>query len=151
MRPRALIELVGYCRSHAVNLGHERIELDDIEQGEEDFSVELLTNIGFEIRDVFSSAGNVLYEFLETPVQLTGHEILEAAGRLVGEEKQDELFERLLWYGIFGVMRDNEQVTYIYDARYDMRRLLGLVARRGKEDATFRLNPAFWKALEARV
>jgi hypothetical protein len=49
MRPRALIELVGYCRSRAVNLGHERIELDDIEQGEEDVSVELLTNIGFEI------------------------------------------------------------------------------------------------------
>ena len=151
MRPRALIELVGYCRSHAVNLGRERIELDDIEQGEEDFSVELLKNIGFEIRDVFPSAGDILYEFLETPVRLTGHEILEAAGRLVGGEKRDELFERLLWYGIFGVVRDNDQVTYIHDARYDMRRLLGLVALRGKEDAMFRLNPAFWKALEAKV
>jgi energy-coupling factor transporter ATP-binding protein EcfA2 len=151
MRPRALIELVGYCRSYAVNLGHERIELGDIEQGEEDFSVELLKNIGFEIRDVFPYAGDVLYEFLETLVQLAGYDILEAAGRLVGEEKQDELFERLLWYGIFGVVRDDDHVTYIYDARYDMRRLLGLVAHRGKENATFRLNPAFWKALEARV
>ncbi len=151
MRPRALIDLVGYCRSHAVNLGHEKIELDDLEQGEEDFSVELLTNIGFEIRDVFPSAGDILYEFLETPVQLTGREILEAADRLVGEEKRDALFERLLWYGIFGVVRDDDQVTYIQDARYDMRRLHGLVVRRGREDATFRLNPAFWKALEARV
>lgn len=151
MRPRALIELVGYCRSHAVNLGREKIELDDLEQGEEDFSVELLTNIGFEIRDVFPSAGDILYEFLETPVQLAGHEILEAAGRSVGEEKREELFERLLWYGIFGVVRDHDQVTYIHDARYDMRRLLGLVSHRGKEDATFRLNPAFWKALEAKI
>ena len=151
MRPRALIELVSYCRGHAVNLRRERIELDDIEQGEEDFSVELLTNIGFEIRDVFPSAGDVLYEFLETPVQLVGQEILEAAGRLVGEEEKEELFERLLWYGIFGVVREDQHVTYIYDARYDMRRLLGLVSRRGKENATFRLNPAFWKALEARV
>jgi hypothetical protein len=114
MRPRALIDLVGYCRSHAVNLGHKRIEL-------------------------------------ETPIQLTGREILEATGRSVGEEKRDELFERLLWYGIFGIVRDNDQVTYIHDARYDMRRLLGLVSRRGKEDAVFRLNPAFWKALEAKV
>lgn len=151
MRPRALIELVGYCRSHAVNLGHEKIELDDIEQGEEDFSVELLTNIGFEIRDVFPSAKDVLYEFLETPVRLSGHNILEAAGRLVGEEEKGELFERLLWYGIFGIVREDERVTYIYDARYDMRRLLGLVSRRGKEDAIFRLNPAFWKALEAQT
>ena len=94
---------------------------------------------------------DVLYEFLESPVHLSGHDILEAAGRLVGEEKKEELFERLLWYGIFGVVREDERVTYIYDARYDMRRLLGLASRRGKETATFRLNPAFWKALEARV
>jgi hypothetical protein len=151
MRPRALIELVGYCRSHAVNLGHEKIELDDIEQGEEDFSVELLKNIGFEIRDVFPSAKDALYEFLESPVHLSGHDILEALGRLVGEEENEELFERLLWYGIFGVVREDERITYIYDARYDMRRLLGLAFRKGKEDARFRLNPAFWKALEARV
>lgn len=151
MRPRALIELVGYCRSHAVNLGREKIELDDIEQGEEDFSAELLYNIGFEIQDVFPSARDVLYEFLETPVYLSGHDILEAVGRLVGEERKMDLFERLLWYGIFGVVRKDERVTYIYDARYDMRRLLGLVFRRGKEDAMFRLNPAFWKVLEAQA
>jgi hypothetical protein len=151
MRPRALIELMGYCRSHAVNLGHDKLELGDIEQGEEDFSVELLTNIGYEIRDVFPSAGDVLYEFLETPIHLSGHDILEVARRLVGEEEKEILFERLLWYGIFGVMREDQRVTYIYDARYDMRRLLGLASRRGKEYATFRLNPAFWKALEARV
>jgi len=142
---------MGYCRSHAVNLGHDKLELDDIEQGEEDFSVELLTNIGYEIRDVFPSAGDVLYEFLERPIHLSGHDILEVARRLVGEEEKEILFERLLWYGIFGVVREDQRVTYIYDARYDMRRLLGLASRRGKEYATFRLNPAFWKALEARV
>lgn len=37
MVPRALIELVSYCRSHAVNLGYEKIDLDDLEQGEERF------------------------------------------------------------------------------------------------------------------
>jgi energy-coupling factor transporter ATP-binding protein EcfA2 len=151
MRPRALIELMGYCRSHAVNLGHEKIELEDIEQGEEDFSVELLYNIGFELQDVFPSAREALYEFLESPIHVSGHKILEASARVVGEGAKEELFNRFLWYGIFGVVREDERVTYIYDARYDMRRLLGLVARRGKEDATFRLNPAFWKALEAQV
>lgn len=70
MCPRALIELVGYCRSHAVNLGREKIELDDIKHGEERFSVELLTNIGFELRDVFPSAKDVLYEFPETSVHV---------------------------------------------------------------------------------
>ncbi len=151
MRPRALIELVGYCRSHAVNLGREKIELDDVEQGEEDFSVELLTNIGFELQDVFPSAKDVLYEFLESPVNLTGHDILEAIGRVVGEEERRRLFEILLWYGIFGLVREDGRIAYIYDARYDTKRLLGLIERRGGDDAMLRLNPAFWKALEAIV
>ena len=120
-------------------------------RGEEAFSVELLTNIGFELQDVFPSAKDVLYEFLESPVSLTGREVLECIGRMVGEDEERRLFEFLLWYGIFGVMRDDERVTYIYDARYDMRRLLGLVARRGGDEARLRLNPAFWKALEARA
>jgi energy-coupling factor transporter ATP-binding protein EcfA2 len=151
MRPRALIELVGYCRSHAVNLGRERIEVDDIEQGEEAFSVELLTNIGYELQDVFPSAKDVLYEFIESPTSLTGSEIMECIGQIVGEDEKRRLFEFLLWYGIFGVVRDDERVTYIYDARYDMRRMLGLITRRGGDNAVLRLNPAFWKALEAKA
>ena len=94
-----------------MNLGHEKIDLDDIEQGEEDYSVELLHNIGFELQDVFPSAREALYEFLESPVHLSGNEILEAAARLVGEEAKEELFERFLWYGIFGVVREDEQIT----------------------------------------
>jgi len=151
MRPRALIELVGYCRSHAVNLGREKIELDDVEQGEENFSVELLTNIGFELQDVFPSAKDVLYEFLESPIHLPGHEILEAIATVASEGEKRQVFEILLWYGIFGVVREGERTTYIYDARYDTRRLLGLINRRGGDDAVFRLNPAFWKALEVKA
>ena len=151
MRPRALIELVSYCRSHAVNLGRDSIELEDVEQGEEAFSVELLMNIGFELQDVFPAAKDVLYEFLESSINLTGREVLECIGQVVGGDEKRQLFEFLLWYGIFGVLRDDERVTYIYDARYDMRRLLGLIAGRGGDEARLRLNPAFWKALEARV
>jgi hypothetical protein len=151
MRPRALIELIGYCRSHAVNLGHEKIEPGDIEQGEEDFSVELLSNIGFELRDVFPTAKEVLYEFLESPINLTGREVLTTISRIVSEQEVRRLFEILLWYGIFGIVREDDRVTYIYDARYDTRRLMGLIARRGGDDAVLRLNPAFWKALEVQA
>jgi hypothetical protein len=148
---RALIELVGYCRSHAVNLGRERIAQEDIAHGEATFSVELLTNISFELRDVFPSAKDVLYEFLESPGQLSGRDILEALGRVVGDEEETrQLFEVLLWYGIFGLVRDGERVSYRYDVNYDIKRLLRLAARPG-DDATFRLNPAFWRALEVET
>jgi len=148
MRPRALIELLGYCRSHAVNLRREKIDVDDIDHGEEVFSVELLANIGFELQDVFPSAKDVLYAFLECPTRLSGHDILAAVGSVVDEGEKRRVFEFLLWYGVFGVEREEDRTTYIYNAKYDLRRLLGLVERRGQADAGFRLNPAFWKALE---
>ena len=85
-----------------------------------------------------------------SPVNLTGREVLENIGRIAGGHEKRKLFELLLWYGIFGLLRDDERVTYIYDARYDMRRLLGLIASRGGNEARLRLNPAFWKALEAK-
>lgn len=151
MRPRALIDLMGYCRAHAVNLGRNRITPDDIAYGEGSYSNELLTNIGLEIQDVFPSAKDVLYEFLESPVQLSGQDILAAMGRVVGEGEKRQLFELLLWYGIFGVAMDEERVSYIYDANYDLKRLLKLATRRGEDDAKFRLNPAFWRALEVKA
>lgn len=151
MRPRALIELVRYCRAHAVNLRRDQIAPDDIEQGEDTFSVELLNNIGFELQDVFPAAKDVLYEFLESPVRLAGRDILSALGGAVNEEEKRQLFELLLWYGIFGVVMDTERVSYIYDANYDLKRLLKLAERRGGYDAQFYLNPAFWRALEVQV
>jgi hypothetical protein len=62
---------------------------------------------------VFPSAKDVLYEFLESPGQLSGRDILEALGRVVGDEEETrQLFEVLLWYGIFGLVRDGERVSY---------------------------------------
>jgi hypothetical protein len=93
-----------------------------------------------------------LYEFIETAITLSGHEIMECIGRVVTDQSEkDRLFDILLWYGIFGVVRSDEEVSYIHDVRYDMKLLRGLMRRRGGLDATFRLNPAFWKALEVRM
>jgi len=64
MRPRGLIDLVRYCRSHAVNLRHERIELTDIEQGEEAYSSDLLSTIDYEIGDISQAASVVSLNFL---------------------------------------------------------------------------------------
>jgi len=59
MRPRNLIDLVHLCRSHAVNLGKERIDAEDIRRGEDAYSTELVSNISFEIRDVYPEAQDV--------------------------------------------------------------------------------------------
>ena len=70
MRPRSLIEFLRFCRSHAVNLGHNKIELEDIEQGEEQYSTQLVNDLSYEIKDVVPAANDILYEFIECPPEL---------------------------------------------------------------------------------
>jgi hypothetical protein len=70
MRPRSLIDLLRLCRSHAVNLGHDKIQVADIEAGETTYSDVLLNEMSLEIRDVFPGAQNILYEFLECENEL---------------------------------------------------------------------------------
>ena len=112
MRPRALIELLRFCRSHAVNLQHSRIEVNDIERGEEAYSSELLNNIGFEIRDIFPSGENILYEFIEAQEVMSGEMVKEILTKVIGENEWEKLFDILLWYGFIGVIREPNDTSY---------------------------------------
>ena len=126
MRPRGLIEVLRFCRSHAVNLGHERIEVTDIDAGEEAYSSELLNNIAFEMRDVFPTTSDVLYEFMESPVELSGSDVRRILVNGVGNDIAEQVFDLLLWYGFLGVVREDNEATYIYEVKYDIKRLKAL-------------------------
>ena len=52
MRPRALLDLLGHCRGHAINLGHQKIEEDDFLQGEAAYSTDLVSQISLELEDI---------------------------------------------------------------------------------------------------
>jgi hypothetical protein len=85
MRPRALIDLANYCHGFAVNLGHSKIEVSDISKGITAFSGDLVKDIGFEIRDVFPEAEDVLYAFIDESQTLPARELtslLEKGGIL---------------------------------------------------------------------
>lgn len=150
MRPRALIELIRYCRSHAVNLGHIRIEVDDIQAGEDAFSSDLVENIDYEIGDVLPSASNVLYEFIGAPQIIT---VAELSARLKQRtsEKLDHLVELLLWYGFLGVVRQSGETAYIYSVKYDLRRLQAIANQNGGTTTRFQINPAFHRGLEIQA
>lgn len=148
MRPRALIDLVRFCRSHAVNLGHNRLDVADIIHGEEHYSTELLDNIGYELQDIRPEAANILYEFIVSPEVLSGTEVRGILEKALGVDSWDRIFQLLLWYGFLGIVRDEGTTTYIYSVSYDMRRLLALVKRQGLDETTYRINPAFWRGLE---
>jgi len=149
MRPRSLIELFNYCRAHAVNLGHKRIEEEDVRDGEERYSTELVQNISFEIRDVFPNLGDVLYEFLEVPVRLDSEQLDTRLAPVCSDHKERErLLELLVWFGFLGFVREDGEVAYIYSVKYDMKRLKAIIAKKRTGRVVYQINPAFWSGLE---
>lgn len=151
MRPRALIELLGHCRSHAVNVGHAKIEVDDILRGEETFSADLVSNVSLEIRDIMPQAEDILYGFLESPAWF-GPSGLNAAMRLVGvpESEDDKILDLLLWFGVVGVVRESQEDAFIYSVKYDMRRIRTLIQKKPESERVFCINKAFWAGLEVK-
>lgn len=127
---------------------HDKIEVDDIQRGEEHYSAELLVNIGFEIQDIMPSARDVLYEFVEEHIVLSARRLRELIEPKVGDQ-WERLLDLLLWYGFLGITR-GEEATYIYDVRYDQARLRAQATKRNPENMRYTINPAFWRSLELK-
>lgn len=149
MRPRALIDLANHCRGFAVNLGHPKIEPDDIRRGVEAFSSDLVVDIGYEIRDILPAAENVLYAFIGEPQTLpaiTVQTLLESGGILPAVVK--DIVNILLWYGVLGVRRIDGTVTYIYSVNYEMPILTGIIRKLEAQGVVYMVNPAFVPGLQ---
>lgn len=147
MRPRNLIRLFSLCRSYAVNLRHARIETSDIDAATVEFSDDILSDIGNELRDVDSTAHNVLYGFIGEKARYLPNEarlVLEAAG--FGPSDTERVFDYLLYYGVFGV-ETPEGDRYIYDLGYDMHKVRAWLA---KPSARAVMHPALYPALGIR-
>ena len=154
MRPRSLIELVYACRTHAVNLEKDRIDLNDVHEGEKAYSGDLVEYIGLEMRDVYPDVKpdvkDVLYGFIGSSVRLNEAEIKEAL-EIYGIEEalRAEILDLLLWWGFFGVVRPDDEVAYIYSVQYHMSHLKALI-RKASPGPVYYINPAFWAGLEIK-
>ncbi len=147
MRPRCLLDLIEYCVSHAVNLRREKIQAEDIEKGLVSYSMGLIRDFGYEIRDVWSEAEDVLYSFISSSNILSKEEIYEKLKEFeMSSDRFDEIIEYLLWYGFLGILKAHDEEIYIYDLNYDMKHML---AHLKKENFVvgFCINPAFWQGL----
>jgi hypothetical protein len=149
MRPRYLIRLLNYCRGNAINFDRTRIDEQDIKDGLSTYSTETIKEIGLEIRDVLPDAGDVLYAFLGEPREMPCSQVLA----LIEKHKESvatttAIFTMLLWHGVLGLRRSLDQVTYIHDVNYDIRRLNGLIQKNADGDPVICINPALWAGLE---
>ena len=148
MRPRALLDLVNSCKSHAVNLRRERIEPVDIVEGVRIFSTDMVENVNFEIQDVSEVSADLLYAFVETPVVQTEDDVgLHLLEHGVDEGEIQRIMELLFYYAVFGV-KDGDGVKYIYNYGYDMKKMSAVIRRRRSKGLFLSINPAFWDGLE---
>lgn len=152
MRPRSLIDLVNHCRGFAVNLQHPKIEADDIRKGVLSFSRDVISDIGFEIRDVLPAAENVLHAFLDAPEAIPESELQERLLRAgIAEPQHASVTDLLLWYSVLGVSKGDGSSVYIHSVGYEMPILRSLVKDlRGRGGVVFHVSPAFTPGLEIR-
>jgi hypothetical protein len=150
MRPRFLLNLISHCRGYAVNLGHDRIEPDDIRKGLDAFSTDLIYDIDLEIRDVLPFAVDVLYTFFGQNARLDVGGVTMLLGNRYGSDDAAKIVHVLLWYGVLGVVREDEEPAFIYSVNYDIRRLIAVLDSLPVDRRRFYVNPAFWPGLEIK-
>lgn len=154
MRPRYLLNLINHCKSIALNLNHARVEESDIDKGVSLYSKDCVFEINLEIQDVIKDVDDLLYIFTECTNIITRDDVnLLLTESLKEPSKNEEIIDALMWFGVFGVMRDNGEIAYVYTVDYDMKRLKALQIRRSMngKNIIYHINPAFWSALEIQM
>jgi hypothetical protein len=147
MRPRFLINIIENAVAHAINRGHEHVEEEDCTDAVSQHANYLLSDFGYEIRDVSGVSADILYGFIGINSVLTKSDVFKCfrnAG--IVEENMDHALWLLLWYGMIGIQTSKGVQKYIYDYQYDMKRLDADI-RICDEEAVFVINPALHVAL----
>jgi len=143
MRPRFLIDLIENCISIAVNRGHDAVTQEDIRAACRQHSYYLISDFGYEIRDVSSVSQDLFYAFIGIGELVTHDEVLKALAEAgVEEAAREKTVELLLWYGFLGLAISTEKKLFIYDVEYDFQRLKAQ-GQIGNDATLYCINPAF--------
>jgi hypothetical protein len=150
MRPRNLLKLFRYSLGYAINMGHQRIESEDITRGLRTYAQDLVIEVDRELSDVFPQARKLIYEFSEENARFS-HEELSRLVKCTGldEPSTQRVISFLLYYGVLGVRRAGEETLYIYDVNYDTE-MLHVRIRKWGASTTYEVNPALWPALRVK-
>jgi hypothetical protein len=140
MRPRDLLLFVRKLVEVAVNRGHARIESDDLQHAERQYSEDTVLNTAYEIADTDRTVANALYAFQGARSRLAYADVvglLVEAG--ISPEQTDEALDILLWFGFLGVAAGDD-LLYSHTVQFNIVRLRSLA---GPGQAPFIIHPAF--------
>lgn len=146
MRPRDLLRFVRACIDVALNRGHRRIEADDVLQAEKAYSLDLTTDLSFEVTDTHPTYDGLLWVFDDAPTSMTWDEASDRIGSLLGlsRENTDAALDLLLWLGFLGVDGHGSEPRFSYQVGGDARRLIFAVK---SGDGMLTVHPAFRSSL----
>ena len=143
MRPRFLIDLIEEAVSNAINRGNSKVSEGDCVDAVRQHSLALVDDFGFEMRDVSGISSDVLYALIGIDPKISNSELLGYFTRAnLPLEIAESTVNLMLWYGLAGVTDANGSPNYIYDYRYNMKRLQAEISHRGGATAELVINPA---------
>lgn len=147
MRPRFLINIIDGAIANAINRGRREVHEVDCIDAIRDHSLTLVDDFGFEMRDVSGISNEILYSFIGIPQLISQVKLVDTLVQSGYTKKTaDTVIQLMLWYGLLGVVDDEQVSRYIYDYRYNIKRLQAEVARRG-DGQELVINPALYVGL----
>jgi ABC-type cobalamin/Fe3+-siderophores transport system ATPase subunit len=146
-RPRDILNFVRKCIQIAVSRGHNRVLQEDIIAGEVQFSLDMLNDLRYEVRDIFPQFPDFAPAFLGAVEFMTSDDVaLRLMDVGVPEKQVDEVKNVLLWFSFLGVrIKDNE--SYAYEVAYDIAKLEAQHEKSTETKSTYSIHPAFRAAL----
>ena len=105
-------------------------------------SLYLVSDFGYEMRDVVGTPEDIFYSFIGVPNLLTGQDLEKLLSEDVFGLDAKEIIDLLLWYGFLGIVGPSTEPIFIYDRAYDFRRLEAERADT-KDKALYAVNPPF--------
>jgi hypothetical protein len=145
MRPRFLIELCEKAISFAINRRHASVTAVDVEDALKQQSLYLVSDFGYEIRDVAGLTEDIFYKFIGKGDVFTPEEIIGIIGPTNGMAPE-RVVDLLVWYGFLGIPGADGKPLFIYDRLYDMRRLEADRTQQA-DNLLYIINPAFLRGL----
>ena len=150
MRPRNLLKLFRHAADYAINMGHDRVEFEDITQGLLTYARDLIIEVNRELTDIFPKAKGLIREFSEENSEFTHDELvllIQLAG--LSEADAQSVINFWLYYGVLGVRKIGEEILYIHDVQYDIE-MLHVRIRKWAKSAKYVVTPALWPALRTK-
>lgn len=146
-RPRFLIEAAERVVAFAINRGHTVVVRDDVENGLNQMSMYLVSEFGFEMRDVAGTPERIFYAFIGCEPELSYEQVAAKISNQFADLDTKKTIQMLLWYGFLGTRNKEGEAVFIFDRAYDFNRLLAELSV-PFESNVFVVNAAFLRGLK---